>query len=172
MLDGTDEVKTINYLAKFDAELQLLGVEPLVDSEHDLEWHDFPVRGWEDMRLFEFEGEWYATAASRELDPDGVCRTVLLAPGRVNHRIGSRAPRPRPPSPREELDAVLPRNGELLFVYSCGPTIVTRVDPAGGDPDAVRHARGARSGERTSEAALKASRWMAASSSASTKPST
>jgi tetratricopeptide (TPR) repeat protein len=134
MLDGTDEVRTINYLATLDSELQLLDVEPLVDKEHDLEWHDFPVRGWEDLRLFELGGEWYATATSRELSAEGVCRTVLLSLDEA--RIGSARILPGPDPHRHEKNW-MPHvaGGELMFVYSCGPTVVTRVDPARGDPE-------------------------------------
>jgi predicted GH43/DUF377 family glycosyl hydrolase len=137
VFDGSGRVRTINYLAQFGPDLSLREVEPIRDlADSDLEWHDFAVQGWEDCRLFQVEDEWYATATSRELDPDGVCRTVLLTLDGA--RIASARILPGPDPHRHEKNWMpYVADGKLFFVYSCGPTVVTRVDPAGGDPQPV-----------------------------------
>ncbi len=136
IIDDSGEVRTINYLAKLDSELRLTDVEPITDLDAELGWHDFPVRGWEDCRLFEVDGRWYATATSRELDPDGVCRTVLL------ELDGARITAARVlngPDPHRHEKNWMPyvEDGELLFVYTPAPTVITRVDPEHGDPEPV-----------------------------------
>ncbi len=132
--DDSGEVRTINYLARFDRSMTLLEVEPIQDFEGDLDWHDFPVRGWEDMRLFQVGGGWYATATSRELDAEGVCRTVLLT--LEGARISAARVLPGPDPHRHEKNWMPCVQGDdLHFVYSCGPTVITSVDPAGGDPE-------------------------------------
>ena len=137
-LDGSGVIRTINYLAKFDRNLSLLEVEPLIDLEDDdgLPWQDFPVQGWEDCRLFEVEGNWYATATSRELDPDGVCRTVLLTLDGARISAGRVL---AGPDPHRHEKNWMPHvaDGELMFIYSCGPTVVMRVDPDAGDPERI-----------------------------------
>ena len=137
VFDGSGRVRTINYLAKLGPDLALREVEPLRDlDESDLTWHDFAVQGWEDCRLFQVGGQWYATATSRELDPDGVCKTVLLTLDGA--RIAAARVLEGPDPHRHEKNWMpFVSDGELLFVYSSGPTIVTRVDPAGGDPEPV-----------------------------------
>jgi tetratricopeptide (TPR) repeat protein len=139
VLDGSGEVRTINYVATLDSDLSLTGVESLRDLGSELDWHDFPVRGWEDCRLFQVAGTWLATATSRELHPEGVCRTVLL------ELDGSRIAAARildGPDPHRHEKNWMPyaAGNELLFVYSSSPTVVTRVDPKGGQPvEAAAH---------------------------------
>lgn len=141
-LDGSGLVRTINYMVHLDGDLNLRGVEALQDLEGDnLVWHDSRVQGWEDLRLFQVESRWYATAASRELDPDGVCRMVLLAldgPRIAAARILNG------PDPHRHEKNWMPhvKGGRLLFVYQCSPTLVTSVDLESGDPVPIARHRG------------------------------
>lgn len=135
-IDDSGEVRTINYLAKLDADFGLVEVEALRDVEADLDWSDYPIRGWEDCRLFEVDGAWYATATSRELDAEGVCRQVLLeldGATIVSARILNG------PDPHRHEKNWMPyvADSELLFVYSSSPTVIMRVDPVQGDPERV-----------------------------------
>jgi tetratricopeptide (TPR) repeat protein len=134
ILDGSGDIRTINYIARFDAQLELLSVEPLSDFEGDMEWHDFQVQGWEDLRLFQLDGAWYATATSRELAPEGVCRTVLLELD--GPRISAARVLPGPDEHRHEKNWMpYASDGRLLFVYTSSPTVITRVDPRAGGPE-------------------------------------
>lgn len=137
VFDGSGRVRTINYLLKLGPDLSLRELEPLRDLEdEDLPWHDFAVQGWEDCRLFELDGCWYATATSRELDPDGVGKTVLLTLDGA--QIAAARILPGPDPHRHEKNWMpFVASGELFFVYSSGPTVVTRVDPAGGGPEPI-----------------------------------
>jgi tetratricopeptide (TPR) repeat protein len=133
-VDGSDAVRTINYLAKFDAQFQLLSVEPLRDFEGEMDWHDFPVQGWEDCRLFQIDGTWYATATSREVVPEGVCQTVLLELD--GSSIAAARILPGPDQHRHEKNWMpYVSDGQLLFVYTSSPTVITRVDPDAGGPE-------------------------------------
>ena len=134
ILDGSGDVRTINYLAKFDAQLRLLSVEPLRDFEGEMDWHDFSVQGWEDCRLFEIDGKWYASATSREVAPEGVCRTVLLELDGAS--IVAARVLPGPNEHRHEKNWMpYVADGQLLFVYTSSPTVITRVDPDSGGPE-------------------------------------
>ena len=61
-------VRTINYLAKFDRSLTLTGVEPIAGPAPRPGRHE-TVEGYEDLRLVEISGRWYALATVRDHDP-------------------------------------------------------------------------------------------------------
>lgn len=135
MLDESGEIRTLNYLAHLSPELEVIDVEPL-RGEDDLERHPFPVVGWEDCRIFQVNDGWYATAVARDLDPEGVCRTVLLSLDGA--RVTEARILPGPDPHRHEKNWMpFTDDGELRFVYSSSPTVVTSVDPAGGGPVTV-----------------------------------
>ncbi len=150
-------------MTRLDGDLRLLDVEPIHGRVgEDLERFDFPVRGLEDCRLFEHDGRWYANATSRELDPEGVCRQVLL--GLDDAEIRSARVMPGPRADRHEKNWMPYTDSEdLLFVYTSSPTVITRVDPASGlpepafehdGPEAARDFRGGSQGVRVADGAL------------------
>ena len=123
-------VRTVNYLAKFDQSLTLTGVEPIAGPAAGPGSHE-TFEGYEDLRLVEVAGGWYALATVRDHDPARIYEMVLLALD--GPRIERVAVLPGPTPGRHEKNWMPYAVGERLrIVYSCGPTIVFDCDPATG----------------------------------------
>lgn len=141
--DGGQVIRTRNYLALLDGERMLRTAEPIDDCTDPASRSAFPVRGFEDCRLFQFRGSWYATATARDYNPRGICQVVLL-------RLcdGAFA------DPRFLSDAAagvheknwmpLPRPDALLFIYSCRPTAVLRFNDSSNEVEEVARGPGPR----------------------------
>ena len=129
-----DPVRTNNYLARFDASLALTGVEEIADpagpGSHET------AEGYEDLRLVEIAGDWYALATVRDHDPERTYEMVLL--GLDGPRIERVAVLPGPEPGRHEKNWMPYVVGDRLrMVYSCGPTLVFECDPATGSFEAL-----------------------------------
>jgi tetratricopeptide (TPR) repeat protein len=127
----------INYLVSLDGELAVRGVEPIVDRSSGAGPRRAEIHGYEDCRLIEVDGCWYATATACDLNPAGRREMVLL------HLEGPQV------TSAKRLEGLLPGrheknwmpfviDGSLHAVYTCGPTIVLRCDPSTGDVEVVR----------------------------------
>jgi glycosyltransferase involved in cell wall biosynthesis/predicted GH43/DUF377 family glycosyl hydrolase len=86
-----------------------------------------PVRGFEDSRLFEWNGGLWTLSTVRELEETGICRQVLapLDIGRSSVRYGDdwSVISPEVAAPAEHQKNWMPwarENGELQFVYRLG----------------------------------------------------
>jgi predicted GH43/DUF377 family glycosyl hydrolase len=132
--DGTS-TRTVNYLATFDRRLEMTGCSQIVDP--DTAPRSTLVLGFEDCRLVEWEGGWWATATARHLRWDAVCEIALLrlegsaiADVRVMHG----------PDPARHEKNWMPfvHGGALHIVYGFAPFVVYRWDAAAGRLDEVR----------------------------------
>ena len=95
------------------------------------ELHDSMVEGYEDLRLVEVAGSWYALATVRDRNPENTCEIVLLALDGPTVRTVAILPGPTPG--RHEKNWMPYSDGERLrIVYSCGPTVVFDCDPRTG----------------------------------------
>jgi glycosyltransferase involved in cell wall biosynthesis/predicted GH43/DUF377 family glycosyl hydrolase len=127
--------QNLNYVLELDSGLGVRSIEPLVDRSQP---QRFPsrVQGPEDCRLFEIDGRWFATATVCDLNPverreigllslDGydVAETLVLAG----------------PNPGRHEKNWMPflRDGRVLAVYSCSPTVVLALDLATGHTEVV-----------------------------------
>jgi hypothetical protein len=89
------------------------------------------VAGYEDCRLFESGGRWYALATVRDRNPDEVCEIALL--GLDGPRIERVTILPGPEPGRDEKNWMpFAAHGGTGIVYSCGPTRILRLDPGSG----------------------------------------
>ena len=91
--------------------------------------HPSQIQGYEDCRLIELDGRWYATATVCELNP-AERRESRCSRSTARTSSRSRAPGPPRRAPREELDAVRPGREPARCSTRCGPTVVLRCDPA------------------------------------------
>lgn len=126
-LDGGHELRTDNVLAELDGDLSVRAATLLGD---DADRPAFPtgLAGFEDCRLFRWRGGWWATATSRDLSADALCRMALLSIGDGRFRLASVLP--SPVADRHEKNWMpFVRHGELLLVYALDPYRVLRVDP-------------------------------------------
>ncbi len=137
ILDGGEDVRTLNYLVRLDPELALVDVRPLVDGSTGGP-PLFPSRilGFEDCRLIELDGGWYATATVRDRNPEWLCETVLL---RLDGAEIGEVTLLRGPEPGRHEKNWMPfvRDGRLHFLYWCDPLTVLRCDPATGAIETV-----------------------------------
>ncbi len=149
-LDPEGIVRTTNYFADLDPELRLRAVAELSDHTDQSGLSDFPVTGFEDCRLFHWDGAWRAIATTRDRNPNGICQQLLLtieddafvdAVELSDWRNGV----------HEKNWMPLVDDGGLRLVYSCDPTYVLGFDaasravtPVAGHPapPVARHLRG------------------------------
>jgi glycosyltransferase involved in cell wall biosynthesis/predicted GH43/DUF377 family glycosyl hydrolase len=127
VLHADGVLHNLNYLLHLDPDLSVTAIEPLVDRAA-VRRYPSSVRGFEDLRLFCADGEWYASATACELEP-GDWRQIALLHLRDNE-IVEVAPLPRPDPRRHEKNWMpLVLDERVCFVYSCAPTVVLACDP-------------------------------------------
>jgi hypothetical protein len=116
--------------------------------------HPVQIQGYEDCRLIEVGGNWFATATVAELNEHGRRQVALLTLDGTDV-VQARALRGPHPERHEKNWMPFVRDGELHLVYTCGPTVVLRCDTATGalevvaesaGPDAARPLRGGSQG--------------------------
>jgi glycosyltransferase involved in cell wall biosynthesis/predicted GH43/DUF377 family glycosyl hydrolase len=136
VLHADGVLHNINYLVSLDAELAATAVEAVADRSPGPPRHPSNIQGYEDCRLFELAGIWYATATVCDLSPAERREIALL------RFEGSDVVEVTPllgPHPERHEKNWMPfvRDGELLILYRCGPTVVLRCDPASGTLERV-----------------------------------
>ena len=130
-LEADEAIRTLNYVVELDAGLAVRRVTALADAGEAAIQATADVLGYEDCRLFELGGRWWASATVRDRQPNGRCQIALLELDRERiERI--RVLRGPDPSRHEKNWMPLVRDGELLFVYSCSPAAVLACEPATG----------------------------------------
>jgi predicted GH43/DUF377 family glycosyl hydrolase/glycosyltransferase involved in cell wall biosynthesis len=130
-------VHNINYLVRLDGQLAVTGTEALVDRSKGPPRYGARIRGYEDCRLIEVGGRWYATATVCDATPFGRPEMVLL------HLEGSQIVAVQPlegPFPGRHEKNWMPFvvDGSLHVLYTCGPTIVMRCDTSAGGVQIVK----------------------------------
>ena len=128
-------IHTVNYLASLDAALAITTLSPIVDRA-TARRYTHRVRGFEDLRLFEFHGQWYAVATTYELNP-AVRRQIALLSLEGADIVDAKAlPSPQP-GRHEKNWMPFVVEGELCFVYTCSPTIILACDVQTGQARVV-----------------------------------
>jgi glycosyltransferase involved in cell wall biosynthesis len=122
----------INYLVALDADLGVRRVEPIVDRSSGPKRYPSRVQGYEDCRLVEVGGRWYATATACDLNR--VERREIALLSLDGAEITGVAGLPGPHPGRHEKNWMpFVVDGVLHVVYSCGPTTVFRCDVRTGE---------------------------------------
>jgi hypothetical protein len=120
-------VRNINYLVTLDPTLAVTTVEPIDDRLDGLRRYGSRVLGFEDLRLVRVGERWFASATVSELNPIERREIALL------ELEGSEVISARPlagPNPGRHEKNWMPfvHDGELHFIYTCGPMVVLRCD--------------------------------------------
>ena len=128
-----------NYLVQVDEQLAVSGIEPLEDHT-DLVRYSSSVLGYEDCRLFEVGGEWFASATVCELNPIERREIALLSleDAAITHLKALEGPHP---GRHEKNWMPFVLDGALHFVYSCSPTIILHCDHRTGRTTIVKESR-------------------------------
>lgn len=141
-VDADGRIRTRNVLVELDDALRERSTR-LVDEPGPVVPPPVPgalVVGYEDCRLVRVGDRWFALATVRDRDDDHRCRMALL------HLDGPTVTRSvlldgPDPSRHEKNWMPVVLDGELHVVYSCGPTVVLRVDvECGRTTEVARHA--------------------------------
>lgn len=127
----------INYLVRLDGQLAVTGAEAIVDRSTGPPRYGARIRGYEDCRLIEIGGRWYATATVCDATAIGRPTMVLL------HLEGSQIAAVQPlegPFPGRHEKNWMPFvvDGSLHVLYTCGPTIVMKCDTSTGGVQIVK----------------------------------
>ncbi len=129
-------LQNINYLVDLDAALAVTSIKPIVDRSPPVQRFPSHVQGYEDCRLIEIEGEWYATATVSDLNDRELREIALLT--LVESRIVEVKRLPGPQPDRHEKNWMpFSLGGALHFVYTLSPTVVLRCDPTRGEAERV-----------------------------------
>ena len=73
-------IRTRNFLLDLDENLKTVRTVEMVDRT-GVARSNFPVRGFEDARLFQWRGKWWATATARDFTEHGRCEIALCELG-------------------------------------------------------------------------------------------
>ncbi len=131
----------INYMLELTSDLGVGDVQPIVDRSTGPKRYYSRIQGFEDCRLFNLNGSWYATATVCELNP--VERREIALLGLEGREVASVRRLAGPHPQRHEKNWMpLEIDGVLHFVYSCAPTLVLRCDPGTGSIDRVAESEG------------------------------
>ncbi len=119
----------VNYLLELDGDLAVRDVRQVDDRTDPDARFPSQIRGYEDCRLFAFDGRWYATATVCDRNPTDR-REIALLTLEGSDIIDAQVL--RSPGPRRHEKNWMPFlvSGELALLYTCGPTVVLDCDPA------------------------------------------
>ena len=121
-------VRTQNYWAGLDAALQIGAVAAMPDNAPRDTQAMAVVRGYEDCRLFRWRDRWWASATVRDQDVQMRAEMVLLGLGDDGAVQTCRTLRGFGGQTHEKNWMPCVRGEELLFVYSCDPVVVLKVE--------------------------------------------
>jgi predicted GH43/DUF377 family glycosyl hydrolase len=134
-------IRTENYVVSLDEDLRVLGTRLVREpAQRAMPLSEFPVRGYEDCRLFAADGGWHALATVRDRDEEGWCRMALLD---LDGALVARETLLESPiMGRHEKNWVPFQRGEgVCLVYSWEPTVVLALDLGTGRLQEVSRAR-------------------------------
>lgn len=150
VLDDDGCVRTRNFLVRLTDDFAVADVREMRDAAPL--WRDpvARIRGFEDCRLFRWNGSWWCSATARDLAPEGIATMCLLRLDADGDVVAAHALRGYGDDLHQKnwMPTV---DARLRFVYSLGPTIVldataadgTFVVETGTDPGvAIDHWRG------------------------------
>lgn len=116
-LSPENPIRTRNYLASMDSALNLFSVEEIHPAPYTPLFGS--VLGYEDMRLFSFEGELMFSTCVRDMNAEGWCEQAvgLVSDGHA------KVIRPNKPQVHEKNWMPFPVGNSLKFVYQLGQII-------------------------------------------------
>ncbi len=140
-LTGDPVIETQNYLLTLDRQLEVTGVDALIDGDNGPPRYPSRVIGYEDCRLIQVDEAWFASATVRDRNPHERCEMALLAlDGSRIDNVGVVAG----PVPGRHEKNWMPFlcGSTLCFLYSCDPTVVLACDPTSGQVQVVSQVTG------------------------------
>jgi len=138
--DAGGRIRTRNLFVTLDGDFTAGSGVELADRTAVAPLPGGPVAGFEDCRLFFWNGRWWASCTVRDRNPDWRCQIALIAWEPDGAVTQLRLLGEVEPGRHEKNWMPLVRDGELFFVYSTDPTRILHVD-AGGR--LTEHATGA-----------------------------
>lgn len=132
-LDGSNDIVTDNVVVRLDEHLAVQSTWAIDDSLVRTVPPRYGVHGLEDMRLFRFDGAWWASATIREHRDDGLCQIVLVEledePSEHVVRVVSGVLTTSPVPGRTEKNwAPVEESDRLRFVWQAEPAVLIEVD--------------------------------------------
>jgi tetratricopeptide (TPR) repeat protein len=122
----------VNYLVKLDANLGVTTVDRIKEDSEGFVRHEARVTGFMDLRLIEVNGRWFASGSSLQLSPHRQSYEMALLD--LDGARVTNVQRLRGPDLEREEKNWMPfvHDGELHYIYSCGPMVVFRYERATG----------------------------------------
>ena len=126
--DPEHVVRTQNYWGALDDAMQIGTIAAMPDNAARNTQAMAVIRGYEDCRLFRWRDHWWASATVRDQDAQMRAEMVLLGLGDDGAVQSCRTLRGFGGHTHEKNWMPCVRGEELLFVYSCDPMVVLKVE--------------------------------------------
>lgn len=135
-LDPGGVIRTRNMFCRIDDDMRATSVAEMLDKT-DARINNFPVRGFEDCRLFYWRKSWWCTATVRDRTPGGLCRIALLELNDERCVTSARIL----PALRDHEKNWMPVvvDDKLILVHSLDPATIYELESPSSDPTLVRH---------------------------------
>ena len=120
---GWQVIRTRNFLLDLDEDLRTIRSVELVDKTGDARTN-YPVHGFEDMRLFEWQEKWWATATVCDFTEDGRREIALLEIADDGSVVRADALRGPWSSEAQKNWMPIATSDTAKFVYATQPTLI------------------------------------------------
>ncbi|MBM4073592.1 MAG: tetratricopeptide repeat protein [Planctomycetes bacterium] len=128
ILDQDQVIRTQNYFLSLDDGFAVRDCRALKDLAASPAKHAFPVKGFEDCRLFSCRGRFWCTCTVRDRNSDGTCQIAILALDDDRNAISVDVVTGPHPDRHQKNWVPMVASDELFLIYSSDPTIVLHYD--------------------------------------------
>lgn len=136
--DDDSITRTRNYSVWLRDDFSVVRVEAIEDETDTPPALPGRSLGFEDCRLFRWNGEWFATATMRDRNSSAVAQIGVMRLVGDTFRDLRLLSDPRTKRDEKNWMPIATAAG-IYLVYGCGPTIVLRFDPFSGECEEVAH---------------------------------
>lgn len=120
-------IRTQNYDLHMSSDWRILDAPAVIDRSPGPPLHGYPVRGFEDGRIFKHRGRWWFIAAVRDRHPTGLCE-IALCELRDGDVVSTRLLRGPWSNLHQKNWVPVVEGDRLRFVYGADPTVILECD--------------------------------------------
>ena len=129
--DDDGVIRTSNFLVRIDGQSQIVDVHQMLDLSKLKRATQAGICGFEDCRLFHWQGGWWCSATARDLAQDARATIVLLKLNQDGD-FENAFPMMGFGDDQHQKNWMPIAGDRLRYVYSCGPAIVLDASAADG----------------------------------------
>jgi glycosyltransferase involved in cell wall biosynthesis len=138
ILDPHGVIRTQNYFLTLSESYDVAECGLMRGLSTDPPGHSFPIRGFEDCRLFFCRGRFWCVCTVRDRNPSGRSEMAVLSLDDDRNVTGVNVIRSYRPDLHQKNWVPLVRDDELYFIYSTDPTVILQYDFDSGQVGVIR----------------------------------